>query len=316
MKKSEGLSLITLIITIVVMIMLAGIAVYEGLSTNRYKAAKTKTVYEVVNILDAVTNRGLLNRINPSFYPFVGSNNFTSIAVGTSSEQQTYNGNGDWYIVREPDEFKELGLENVEGEYVVNYMTGEVVSTEAIKYEDEVYFSLNALKRKMGGGSILLSNAEYDAQKGVNKPVLSNGMVPVKLSGGTWVVANTDDEAWYDYSKDQMAWANVMLKDELTVEDSSGKVYSNDEVRNMSISDLAGKKVKSEGSSYVWIPRYTATSLGETESEIIFSNLTNDTTSANGNTYLLPQAFTYTEGGETIDLPGIWVSKYEASFDR
>ena len=80
--------------------------------------------------------------------------------------------------------------------------------------------------------------------------------------------------------------------------------------------DLIGKRVTTEGSSYVWIPRYTTTSLSENDADIIFSNVTNDVTSANGETYILPSAFTYTEGSDSVELPGIWVSKYEASFDR
>jgi len=312
MKKNEGISLIALIITIIVIIILALIAIFNGYSKNRDKAQETKSVYEVFSIIDAVTNRALLNRINPDFYQYVGSQDFGTIRVGDAGAQEEYSSEDDWWLVSSEDEFEELGLDNVKGEYLVNYKTGSVVSTTGIEYDGVTYYSLNDLKRKMGGGGTLLSNIEYDESKKVNKPVLSNGMVPVKLSGGKWIVASSDDEAWYDYSADQMAWANVMLKDELTVTDGTTN-YSNEQVRNMSLSDLVGKEVDVQGSSYVWIPRYTTTSIGETGTEIIFSNLTNDTTNANGKTYTLPDAFTYSEDGDRIDLPGIWVSKYEAS---
>ena len=102
-----------------------------------------------------------------------------------------------------------------------------------------------------------------------------------------------------------------MLKDDLAVEG-----FDNAAVRKASLSELVGKKVTTEGSAYVWIPRYTTSSVGTTGAKIIFSNLTNDTTSANGDTYTLPSSFQYGTGDNVLDLTGIWVSKYEASFNQ
>lgn len=311
MRSNKGVTLITLIITIVVIIILATTAIYYGLSQNTEKAIETKTVYEVYSLVDAIANRTLLNRLNPSFYNFVGNNSFGTYTLDENGQTQIYSSSDGWYLVSSKQELQELGLDNVVGEYLINYEKGLVVSTTGIMYKGAMYYSLNDLRREMGGGTAVLSKVEYDYGKKVNKPVLSNGMVPVKLSGSKWVVTSSDDTSWYDYSADQMAWANVMLKDELAVEG-----FSNEEVRNKPLSDLVGREVTNEGSSYVWIPRYTATSLGETGSKIIFSNLTKDTYSANGETYILPESFKYIEAGETIELPGIWVSKYEASFDR
>ena len=311
MKENKGVTLIAVIITIIVIIILAVITIFYGLYKNGEKAIETKSVYEVFSVLDAAVNRTLLNRLNPTYYAFIGDTTFGSKTI----DGKEYRSDNGWYLLGN-DDIKELGVDNVKGEFLVNYVDGLVVSISPITYKGVEYYSLNDLKKEMGGAVTMVANVEYDELKGVNKPILSNGMVPVKISGSDWVVAAVNDEGWYDYSKDQMAWANVMLKDELTLEDSSGKVYSNAEVRSMSLDELTGKKVKTEGSSYVWIPRYTATSLGETGSEIVFSNLTNDTTSANGKVYTLPDAFTYSENGERLDLPGIWVSKYEASFDR
>lgn len=189
--------------------------------------------------------------------------------------------------------------------------TGNVVSVDGIMYKENIYYSLNDLKKEMGGGRDVLSDVEYDENKKVNKPVLSKGMVPVKLEGSDWVVTSADDDAWYDYSQEQMAWANVMLMDELTVEG-----FDNAQVKEASLSELVGKKVLTEGSAYVWIPRYTTTNLGTTGSKIIFSNLTKDVTSSDGETYTLPSSFRYGTGENMLELTGIWVSKYEASFDQ
>ena len=311
MKNQKGISLIALIITLAVIIILAGFTIFEGLSSVNKKAEKTKTIYEVSELIDAVTNRGLLYRLNPNYYTYVGKNSFDPIRIGKAGQQETYTGNGDWYLISEQEHFAELGLDNVEGVYLVNYKNGSVISIDGVEYEDELYYSLNDLKREMGGGQTILADMTYNTEKGVNEPVLSEGMVPVKLKNEKWVVTDASDTEWYDYSLDQMAWANIMLKDELTVQG-----YTNEQVRNASLEELAGKEVTKEGSTYVWIPRYSASSLTEGESDIIFSNLTNDTTSAYGETYSVPSAFTYVGEEETIELPGIWVSKYEASFSN
>ena len=309
MKNNNGITIITLIITIIVIIILASFTIYYGLTKNTGQAVETKTVYEVHEIIDAITNRSLLNSLNSAYYTLIGKTNYPEIKITLNNELKTFRGADGWYLIDEESEFRELGLSNVTGKYLANYDEGTVISINGIVYKDVIYYSLNDLKKEMGGGTTVLSKVEYDSNKGVNKPVLSKGMVPVKLYGTDWVVTSSDDAEWYDYSKDQKAWANVMLMDELEVEG-----YDNATLKNTPLAELVGKKVEKEGSAYVWIPRYTSTSIGETGSKIIFSNLVNDTTSANGETYTCPPAFKFGEGANTLELTGIWVSKYEAGF--
>lgn len=301
--NKKGVSLISLIITIVVILILASITIYYGLNENNEKAIETKTVYEVQELLEAVTNRTLLHKLNPNYYAYVGKTDFGSKEV----DGVTYLATEGWYFLSTAAEFSELSLENITGEYLVNYDTGDVISKNGILYKDEVYYVLKDLNKDMGGGDTVIAKNDYDSEKGVNKPILSKGMIPVKLVGASWVVASSDDKDWYDYSKDQSAWANVMLLDELAV---TG--YDNVALRNAKLSDLVGKAVTTEGSSYVWIPRYSATSLGETGSKIIFSNGIKDTTTLDGETYTVPSAFQY----DGLELTGIWVSKYEASLNQ
>ena len=297
MKSSKGISLIALVITVIVILILAGVTIYNGLLVNGDRAIETKTTYEVYSVLDAIGNRTLLHQINPEYYEYVGDNNFGEEVI----DGQTYSSSDGWYKLNsETGDFEKLGIDNVKGEYLINYEKGLAISVEGFMYEGVVYYSLNEMKKNVGGEYTMITNVEYDEDKKVNKPVLSVGMVPIKYSGGQWYVTSADDEGWYDYSLSQMAWANVMLRDELTVEG-----MDNQQVRQASLSQLVGKRVVTEGSSYVWIPRYSSN--GTT---IIFSHLTDDTLrDVNGTTYTVPNAFNY-NGSK---LPGIWVSKYEAN---
>lgn len=311
MKNNKGVTIMTLIITIIVMLIIVSITVYYGLTQNLEKATETQTVYQVHEIIDAVTNRNMMHKINSSYYKYIGKTGFEPIEITENGLTKLYTSSDGWYLVEDKAEFDALGLDNITGEYLINYSNGMVVSVEGVLYKDKLYHLLNDLKKEMGGGTSVLSHVEYDSSKKVNRPVLSNGMVPVKLVGTEWVVTSTDDIGWYDYSKEQMAWANVMLMDELSVEG-----YDNATLKNTPISELVGKKVITEGSAYVWIPRYTTTSIGGTGSKIIFSNLISDTTNVNGEIYTCPDSFRFGEGSETLELTGIWVSKYEASFNN
>ena len=62
-----------------------------------------------------------------------------------------------------------------------------------------------------------------DASINVNKPQVSEGMIPVKHNGTNWVITNVYDTEWYDYNKTSMKWANVMLRDEAQYLDLDGE---------------------------------------------------------------------------------------------
>ena len=176
--------------------------------------------------------------------------------------------------------------------------------------------------------------------KGINKPELSEGMIPIKWDEdqSNWIICSEDDGEWYDYidqpvGTDQMSkWANIMLSDgRYYAENSSNVNTTNKEVAKV------GQVVEQAdlGSMFVWIPRYayqiergyhtgdagkiniiflTGTKEYKTGSSIDYISqgitqkavLTN--TSGEGNWNEHP-AFNY---GGTI-VSGIWVAKFEAS---
>ena len=115
-----------------------------------------------------------------------------------------------------------------------------------------------------------------------------------------------------------------MLMDELTT-----LTASNEKIRKMSraeLNSLAGDKVVIQGSTFVWIPRYTYKYEG-TQLKIVYSNLINDYTDDD---YIKNPAFYYggyagANGAEEPnsgyygggkELTGIWVSKYEAGYNQ
>lgn len=114
---------------------------------------------------------------------------------------------------------------------------------------------------------------------GGNAPVLASGMTPVKWDdSGALVTTTASDSNWYDYKNKK--WANARTTD---------------------------------GSLWVWIPRYeydipTLNEHTNVAGSININFIENlGTTASSG--YTVHPAFTF----GTLELPGIWVAKFEAS---
>ena len=197
---------------------------------------------------------------------------------------------------------------------------------------------LNGVGQTITNGSVDISNyigtnlleigftseEELILAETMNKPELLQGMIPVKHNGENWVITNKEDPEWYNYSKSDMKWANVMLRD-------NAKYLGYDGVTLVSITDntplkdMIGREVpeSSTGSMYVWIPRFTY-KIGESTINIKYSSgLFDDITDG----YLVHPAFNYAnylgnEAGERNNykngltdndkLEGLWIAKYPA----
>ena len=320
MKNQKGISLVTLIVTIIVIIILAAIVITSSFNKNLDEAVFTRIVSEMTEVYDAVVQRTLEHELDSDMYQYVGTN----LKDDPIEINGVVYGEGYYYI--ETQEHKEqLNLERVLGKYVVNYDTSDIISETRISYEGSDYHRFDDLVAAVQPETTRPAVGEYDKEQGVNKPVLSDGMVPVKQEGGVWVATTRDDSEWYDYANGK--YATIMLMDELELQG-----YSNDELRALSKDELeeelANREVLVEGSSFVWIPRYTYKQDASTgEVDIVYSNLTLDYLN---NGYVKNPAFYFGEyqgansdlegnsgyvgGGK--ELTGIWVSKYEAGFSN
>lgn len=314
MKNNKGISISSLIITIIVIIILAGITVYYSYNKNLNKATFTKIYNEMQEVSNAVVQRSIEHKIDKELYKYAGKD----LSVEPQEVAGVQYGEG-YYLVKSSEIMGDLGVSNVNRDYIVNYDTGEIISVEAIYMGNVENHTIQDLIDSELDASVTVVNGEYDSEKGVNKPLVSKGMVPVKFQGSNWVVTTEDDPNWYDYSADSNKWANIMLVDELEV---TG--MTNDQVRASSIEEMANREVVKEGSAFVWIPRYT---YKEADGSIVYSKLTTDYT-ADG--YVKQPAFYFGEydGATTsgtssantgyksggTELTGIWLSKYEAGY--
>lgn len=176
--------------------------------------------------------------------------------------------------------------------------------------EDYLYYQYRTFSEEVKSNYKM----EFDEQKGVNRPLLTENMIPVK----NYFAENDFDrynpvyvedvykDDWYNYSKNSPMWANVMMKN---TQDS----YS-----------IANR-------FYVWIPRFAYkiqdfykgvdySDIPSTAIDIVFLRedtdyMANDEVLATG--YQVHPAFKYQdERGDMVNIPGFWVAKdYIATCD-
>ena len=153
--------------------------------------------------------------------------------------------------------------------------------------------------------TIETSDGRWSASKGVNTPKLLPGMTGVYWDGTTETpVTDTNIDNWYDYSSTNKKWANAKTED---------------------------------GSYWVWIPRYAykitsgcnTSTAGTIEVKFLQGVTNNDSTGTTISTtyptvtsgamgdFVVHPAFgtDVNNGGWSTNLAGIWVAKYEMSME-
>lgn len=142
-RNHRGVSLITLVVTIMVIIILAGVTINYGLNQNIDKTSETLNINEIFDVSESVAQRSLMNRLDSSRYALVG----TPLTTSKTVNKVTY-GDG-WYELNSSN-YSELSLENIKGKYLINYDTGEVVSLSPIYYQNKEYYTASSIKEALG----------------------------------------------------------------------------------------------------------------------------------------------------------------------
>ena len=125
-SKNKGITLIALVITIIVLLIIAGITI-TGSITGVDEANTNKLLTELDMVQHAVLERytkysltkdeDLLVGTQTSSLPSIGDNNWQ-----IQSPSKPY----EYYYTLVPEDLNMLGITNTEDTYIVNYSTGEV----------------------------------------------------------------------------------------------------------------------------------------------------------------------------------------------
>ena len=339
MEDKKGISIISLIITIIVIIILASIVIFNGLDTPE-SARYAKFTSDLSNLQETVDQRygdkyseyaiEGKNIHSSDIYRWIaaGDHPTTSgmvmVPAGYGSEYNSTLSDVDssgnslvWYVKVLSDSEKEtveidreynklnVSIPQYENKtWKIRTTDGKVILDPPYEYKGKLYASMDDIRTSGAQGSF---DGSYDLNENVNSPVLTAGMIPVYYDGTVWRKAdatNSSEPKWYNYGAKQ--WANIV-----TVK--SG-------VRSSYESAGVGTEIKEDDviGYFVWIPRY-AYKVGSNIMDIVFLKGTTNEFSGGivgtGNDYITHPVFTNNpdNGGWDEELAGIWVAKFEAS---
>lgn len=126
-KKENGITLVSLVITIIILLILATISINWGkTSLTQSEDNKLQAELEMVHhaVLETYTKHKTQAQVVEQKLPgdiIANINNESDIPIDIKQ-----NMSGTYYKLSEKDQFEKIGMKNVKDTYIVNYETGEV----------------------------------------------------------------------------------------------------------------------------------------------------------------------------------------------
>lgn len=203
MNKNQGISMITLIITIIVIILIASITIYSGLNTIedvRLKSARdtTNAIYLALISNENLVSSGIEADKSIADYDNLTNKNFT---------------NKDFELMGldySTDDCTVVLNKSLSGDGVTLIYNFTYSDNAGHTYSDLIYQSYKNI-------SNINSWVSFDEQKGVNRPVISDAeMKPIYYESDLEIeVKNIYTENWYDYSEGVSRLALAKYEDKI-----------------------------------------------------------------------------------------------------
>ncbi len=290
MKKEKGITLIALIITIIILLILAGITIQLFVSNGIFSKAR--------------------------------ESNFKQDSAKYNEELTLYLANSKLQSINET-EIPEIIINEMNGEEIqkkyIKSLDKKYYDKLAIKDSNLIYIGVDEIEIKwakdleINGIIGREEDSLYSKEKGVNKPNIGTNMTPIYFdNNGEIVKTNEEDNNWYNYEKQNATtqnggtskWANCVLLD------GSQFVWIPRYAYKINYSD---EQNKSSGGTIDIIFLVGTTNSYYDENEIYHTKLPEG--------YMVHPCFTddssnkYENGGWDKEISGIWIGKYEAGYN-
>ena len=149
-KDTSGITLLSLVITIVVMLILTGITITAGVdsiqSTKRTSLiAELEMIQEKVN---TIYEKRKLNEENTNYYNALGQS-ISSVdmeKLGEVLKETSLEG----YRYFSKEDLRQLDLENMTQDVIINFDTADVVSITGVKIDEIIYYRLTDIPNYLG----------------------------------------------------------------------------------------------------------------------------------------------------------------------
>lgn len=161
MHSNKGITLITLAITIIIMIILAGVTVNVGF--NAYKNAKVSGFVSEMSIIQEQVNTAYTKIKNGDTTYLTYGSDISGLNEEVKQKIQTaLEGKEDTnFRYYNGELLKQLGVDGVKQEVIINFQTREVYSLDGIEYEGKMYYT----QYDLPGGQYNIGYIEQNTQQ-------------------------------------------------------------------------------------------------------------------------------------------------------
>ena len=225
MRKNNGITLISLVITIAVLIILASIATYSGVNVirqsklNKFTSEMNIMQTEVNSLYDKYSTGTEEEQNTILNYGEVLDSNASK--VFTTSTSGITDSSGYRYYTQAT--LKELGIDGVEGEFYVNVPKRSVISCEGLEYEGITYYTPEQLpngvynveyeKVQVDEDGYFEKTSTINGEKpSANNPTIPEEYKPVNVGTAKWPEIGTAPEV-------------TSVNEGLVIEDKSGNQF-------------------------------------------------------------------------------------------
>lgn len=334
-KDNNGITLIALIITIIVMLILVSVATYTGLDT--YENTKVNHFVAQMQLIQAKVDEMNTEEIN----------NLNLDEVTTESQRNAINNafkNGEiktndtakYKVFSVDNIINILNIDDAENEIMVNFETREIVSSVGIKYDNITYYTQYKLPngQNIFNSNIETRNLSFELKSSIDGLNDNLSISNISITNGTISFTEDDLNSWKtitNYTEKGKTYKTNISKsgtytfklqdntdDKNSVENKIKIVVTNKPKTNQALqpynygenSSSWAYAQDSQGAYYVWIPRFVYKTGSSTEIKFIKGN----SNIATDNTYItdgwtLHDIFKK-EGG--TQLTGIWIKTNKA----
>lgn len=138
-RKNNGITLVALVITIVLLIIIAGISI-TGTLRGQQQTEESVQLSELNMIQHAILERYTKAQLTKEKLPGenVSSEQLQQVIDEIEEKSGTVislKGEESDYKLLDDTALQDLGIENYKGEYIVNYLTGEVIDSTSLVTE-------------------------------------------------------------------------------------------------------------------------------------------------------------------------------------
>lgn len=214
--KDKGITLVSLVVTVVILLILSTIAYETGKGTiesarlSAYRAEMTIMQEEVdkfeQNIRQGNITESALTQYGQNPTEVEGATEALQNAGITNAEDQS------GYKYYSAEALKQLGIENVENDFLINIAKRSVVSVNGVKYHGEKYYTLS----EVPGGKYIVENQPIESSVtfDATSDVQGNGM-KIIISNITYIGNVKKGSIYYRHEEDEAGkW--IRVKNETT----------------------------------------------------------------------------------------------------